>query len=87
MPYTGYIDQGKNSTNNIAQTIDALFTESGAALNALSQGDLSNKIEGEYEGDFENCCALEQKNGNLVVKSVISDLDFNKIIQLDKKNR
>ncbi len=60
--YEGLFLELKNSTNNIAQTIENLFIESGEALNALSQGDLSTRITGEYVGDFS------------IVKSSINDL-------------
>ena len=60
--YEGLYLDLKNSTNNIAQTIQELFDETGRALNALSRGDLRTKIEGEYAGDFS------------VVKTSVNDL-------------
>jgi len=60
--YEGLFLELKNSTNNIAQTIETLFSESGKVLNALSQGDLSNTISGNYAGDFS------------IVKSSVNDL-------------
>jgi methyl-accepting chemotaxis protein len=50
--YRGLFLELKNSTNNIAQTMQDLFSESGEALNSLSKGDLSAKIVGDYDGDF-----------------------------------
>jgi len=60
--YDGLFLVLKDSTNNIACTIETLFKESGEALNALSQGDLSTRITGNYAGDFS------------IVKSSINDL-------------
>ncbi len=60
--YEGLFLELKESTNNIAYTIEELFRESGEALNALSQGDLSTRITGHYAGDFS------------IVKSSINDL-------------
>jgi len=60
--YEGLFLELKNSTNNIAQTIETLFSESGKVLNTLSQGDLSSTITGNYAGDFG------------IVKSSVNDL-------------
>ncbi len=60
--YDGLFLELKESTNNIAHTIEKLFVESGEALNAISQGDLSTRITGNYLGDFS------------IVKSSINDL-------------
>ena len=60
--YEGLFLELKDSTNNIAYTIEELFKESGKALNSLSQGDLSTRITGHYAGDFS------------IVKSSVNDL-------------
>ena len=60
--YDGLFLELKDSTNNIAHTIEELFKEMGEALNALSQGDLSTRITGHYAGDFS------------IVKSSVNDL-------------
>ncbi|PHR54090.1 MAG: hypothetical protein COA44_14325 [Arcobacter sp.] len=60
--YEGLFLELKDATNNIAQTVQDLFSESGKTLNALSQGDLSASISGDYAGDFS------------IVKSSINDL-------------
>jgi len=51
--YEGLFLELKDSTNNIAETIEVLFKESGEALSALSQGDLNTSIESNYAGDFD----------------------------------
>lgn len=51
--YEGLFSELKESTNNIAQTIEDLFSESGKALNNIAQGDLDTRITGNYHGDFE----------------------------------
>ena len=63
--YEGLFLDLKNSTNNIAQTIEDLFSESGRVLNDLSQGDLSSTITGDYTGDFS---VVKSSINNLVVK-------------------
>lgn len=51
--YEGLFLELKESTNNIAQTVEDLFTESGDALNNIAQGNLDTRISGNYHGDFE----------------------------------
>ena len=72
--YEGLFLELKNSTNNIAQTVETLFNESGEALNALSQGDLSTKITGDYSGDFS---VVKSSINNLVDKLsyIISEIN------------
>lgn len=63
--YEGLFLELKNSTNNIAETIETLFSESGKTLNAISQGDLSVRISGNYMGDFS---IVKSSVNNLVEK-------------------
>jgi methyl-accepting chemotaxis protein len=63
--YEGLYLELKNSTNNIASTVEALFNESGEALNALSQGNLSTRISGDYAGEFS---IVKSSINNLVEK-------------------
>jgi methyl-accepting chemotaxis protein len=60
--YEGLFSELKESTNNIAQTIEDLFSESGKALNNIAKGNLETRITGNYHGDFE------------IVKTSINDL-------------
>lgn len=60
--YEGLFLELKDSTNNIAQTVEDLFSESGEALNSIAQGNLDTRISGNYHGDFG------------IVKSSINDL-------------
>lgn len=50
--YEGLFLELKDSTNNIASTIQGLFSESSAALNEISQGNLNTKLSGDYRGEF-----------------------------------
>ncbi|NOQ30792.1 MAG: hypothetical protein GQ570_06685 [Helicobacteraceae bacterium] len=68
--YEGLYLDLKNSTNNIAQTLQKLFAEAGATLEAMAKGDLKIVIKSDYKGDFA------------VVKNSINDFNssFSKII-------
>jgi len=69
--YEGLFLELKNSTNNIARTIETLFDETGEALNELSQGNLSTSISGEYEGEF----SIVKTSVNNLVEKLSSIMD------------
>ena len=72
--YEGLFLVLKESTNNIASTIETLFNETGEVLNELSQGNLDTAIEGEYQGEFS---IVKTSVNNLVtnISSIIKEIN------------
>ncbi|MEM9172162.1 MAG: methyl-accepting chemotaxis protein, partial [Pseudomonadota bacterium] len=48
----GFLRQFSDSVNELIQAVEQIFGETGSVLGALAQGDLTQRIEGDYAGRF-----------------------------------